>query len=92
MIASELRKQVHGGGGSERSGGTCGRTSSRAELLLLIDTTAMMHLPGAQNPGECQLNFAQGYHLYIARTRCRHGALHYGKLWRLECCKALSTA
>src|SRR5271165_2745539 len=35
---------------------------------LLIDSTAMTHLPGPQNPGECHLYVAEGCHLYIAAT------------------------
>jgi hypothetical protein len=35
---------------------------------LLIDTTAMTHLPGPQNPGECHLYVAEGCHLYFVAT------------------------
>jgi hypothetical protein len=42
------------------------------ELLLaclLVDNTAMAHLPGPQNPGMCHLYLVEGCHLYIALTR-----------------------
>src|SRR5688572_26933487 len=45
------------------------RTSSLANSLLLIDTTAIRPVLPQPNPaGECHLNFAEGCHLYIAPT------------------------
>jgi hypothetical protein len=44
-------------------------TSRRLNSCLLIDNTAMAHLPGPQNPGMCHLYLAEGCHLYIAPTK-----------------------
>jgi len=54
-------------------------TSSRLNSCLLIDSTAMTHLPRPQNPGECHVYFAEGCHLYIAATGCRGIRSDYGK-------------
>src|SRR3954464_15248626 len=51
---------------------TPSRTSSRSNSFLLIDTTAIAHLRGPSNLGQCHVNFAEGCHLYIAATpACR---------------------
>ena len=46
-------------------------TSTRPSSCLFTDTIGTAHFLGSQNPGRCHLNFAEGSHLYIARThRC----------------------
>jgi|HubBroStandDraft_4_1064222.scaffolds.fasta_scaffold65030_1 hypothetical protein len=47
-----------------------GSNSSRLNSCALIDTTAKVHLPGPQNPGECHLYLAEGCHLYMAAKVC----------------------
>jgi hypothetical protein len=45
---------------------------------LLIDNTAMAHLPGPQHPGVCHLYLAEGCHLYIALTSAFRGSVILG--------------
>jgi lipopolysaccharide transport system ATP-binding protein len=52
-----------------------------AELLLAHRHHRHGASPGTQNPGECHLNFAQGCHLYIARTTSPN---YFREVWALR--------